>query len=88
MVRTRNYLKILLDKLSKSLKFLLTKCNNLLNSLRTFTEGLDFFYANEASARKMVDFLSSVIPCRYDHSKKLISHDIHSNIYNYKITYR
>ncbi|XP_017885921.1 60S ribosomal export protein NMD3 isoform X2 [Ceratina calcarata] len=50
-------------------------------------EGLDFFFANEATARKLVDFLSSVIPCRYDHSKKLLSHDIHSNIYNYKFTY-
>lgn len=50
-------------------------------------EGIDFFFANEASARKLVDFLASVIPCRYQHSKKLISHDIHSNIYNYKFTY-
>ncbi|XP_076298725.1 60S ribosomal export protein NMD3 [Lasioglossum baleicum] len=55
--------------------------------IKPIHEGLDFFYANEASARKMVDFLSSVVPCRYDHSKKLISHDIHSNIYNYKFTY-
>ncbi|XP_033205528.1 60S ribosomal export protein NMD3 [Bombus vancouverensis nearcticus] len=55
--------------------------------IKPIHEGLDFFYANEASARKMVDFLSSIIPCRYDHSKKLISHDIHSNIYNYKVTY-
>lgn len=55
--------------------------------IKPIHEGLDFFYANEASARKMVDFLSSVIPCRFDHSKKLISHDIHSNIYNYKVTY-
>lgn len=49
--------------------------------------GLDFFYANEAAARKMVDFLLTIIPCRYEHSKKLLSHDIHSNIYNYKFTY-
>jgi hypothetical protein len=28
------------------------------------------------------------LPCRYQHSKKLISHDIHSNVYNYKFTYR
>jgi NMD protein affecting ribosome stability and mRNA decay len=52
------------------------------------TEGLDFFYPTEAYARKMVDFLVSVLPCRYQHSKKLISHDIHSNVYNYKFTYR
>ncbi|KAI4503367.1 hypothetical protein M0802_001589 [Mischocyttarus mexicanus] len=55
--------------------------------IKPIHEGLDFFYPNEAAARKMIDFLVSVIPCRYQHSKKLISHDIHSNIYNYKFTY-
>jgi nonsense-mediated mRNA decay protein 3 len=35
----------------------------------------------------MVDFVTSVLPCRYQHSKKLISHDCHSNIYNYKFSY-
>ncbi|CAK9807411.1 60S ribosomal export protein NMD3 [Anthophora plagiata] len=55
--------------------------------IKPIHEGLDFYFANEATARKMVDFLISVVPCRYDHSKKLISHDIHSNIYNYKFTY-
>ncbi|CAG9865332.1 unnamed protein product [Phyllotreta striolata] len=49
--------------------------------------GLDFFYATEGHARKMIDFLSSVLPCKHQHSKKLISHDIHSNVYNYKFTY-
>ncbi|XP_015118213.1 60S ribosomal export protein NMD3 [Diachasma alloeum] len=55
--------------------------------IKPIYEGLDFFYSNEASARKMVDFLVAVLPCRYQQSKKLISHDIHSNIYNYKFTY-
>lgn len=50
-------------------------------------DGLDFYYATEGHARKMVDFLNCVLPCKYQHSKKLISHDIHSNIYNYKFTY-
>ncbi|CAG9764588.1 unnamed protein product [Ceutorhynchus assimilis] len=49
--------------------------------------GLDFYYATEAHAKKMVDFLSTVLPCKYQHSKKLISQDIHSNVYNYKFTY-
>lgn len=53
----------------------------------SFSEGLDFFYATENHARKMVDFLSSVLPVKYQHSKKLLSHDIFSNIYNYKFTY-
>lgn len=51
------------------------------------SDGLDFFFNSEAHARKMVDFLTAVLPCRYQHSKKLISHDIHSNIYNYKFTF-
>ncbi|CAH0547910.1 unnamed protein product [Brassicogethes aeneus] len=49
--------------------------------------GLDFFYTSEGHARKMVDFIAAVLPCKYQHSKKLISHDIHSNVYNYKFTY-
>ncbi|XP_065223258.1 60S ribosomal export protein NMD3 [Planococcus citri] len=49
--------------------------------------GLDFFYSTEANARKMVDFLTALLPCRYQHSKRLISHDIHSNTYHNKFTY-
>ncbi|XP_063243465.1 60S ribosomal export protein NMD3 [Bacillus rossius redtenbacheri] len=55
--------------------------------IKPIHEGLDFFYSTEAYARKMVDFLVSVLPCRFQHSKKLVSHDIHSNIYNYKFSY-
>ncbi|XP_052862738.1 60S ribosomal export protein NMD3-like [Anopheles cruzii] len=49
--------------------------------------GLDFFYATDAHARKMVDFLQAVLPVNVTSSKKLISHDIHSNSYNYKYSY-
>ncbi|XP_020281417.1 60S ribosomal export protein NMD3 [Pseudomyrmex gracilis] len=55
--------------------------------IKRIHEGLDFFYANEGTARKMVDFLITVIPCRYQQSKRLISYDCHSNIYNYKFSY-
>jgi nonsense-mediated mRNA decay protein 3 len=51
------------------------------------SDGLDFYYTTEGHARKMVDFLQSVLPIKYQHSKKLLSHDIHSNTYNYKFTY-
>lgn len=50
-------------------------------------DGLDFFYTTENHGRKMIDFLQSVLPIKYQHSKKLISHDIHSNVYNYKFTF-
>ncbi|KAL3289186.1 hypothetical protein HHI36_003622 [Cryptolaemus montrouzieri] len=55
--------------------------------IKPIHEGLDFFYATEAHARKFVDFVNTVLPVKYQHSKKLISHDIHSNIYNYKFSY-
>ena len=56
--------------------------------IKPFPDGLDFYYHTEAHARRMVDFLNTVLPVRYQHSKKLISHDIHSNTYNYKFSYR
>lgn len=49
--------------------------------------GLDFYYANENHARKMVDFLQAMLPIKCTESKRLISHDIHSNTYNCKFTY-
>lgn len=49
--------------------------------------GLDFFYSGENHARKMVDFLQTILPVKFTQSKKLISHDIHSNVYNYKFTW-
>ncbi|XP_065353178.1 60S ribosomal export protein NMD3 [Cloeon dipterum] len=56
-------------------------------SIKPIHEGIDFFYASEAHARKMVDFLQAVLPVKTTSSKKLISHDVHSNTYNYKMTY-
>lgn len=53
----------------------------------SLTDGLDFYYQTESGARKMVDFLGQMLPCRYQHSKKLISHDTHNNTYNYKFTF-
>jgi len=50
-------------------------------------EGLDFFFSTESKGKTMVEFLQSMIPCKYQHSKKLISHDVNSNTYNYKYTF-
>ncbi|XP_055381246.1 60S ribosomal export protein NMD3 [Condylostylus longicornis] len=48
--------------------------------------GIDFFYASEVHARKMVEFLSNALPVKVTNSKRLISHDIKSNIHNCKHT--
>ncbi|GFS98675.1 60S ribosomal export protein NMD3 [Nephila pilipes] len=49
--------------------------------------GLDFFFSKKDDARKMVDFFLTVVPCRYTTSQQLISHDTHSNIFDYKYTF-
>nr|CAB3264376.1 60S ribosomal export protein NMD3 [Phallusia mammillata] len=49
--------------------------------------GLDFFYAIKQDARKFTEFLTNILPCRYQTSQKLISHDTHNNTYNYKTSY-
>ncbi|XP_069069335.1 60S ribosomal export protein NMD3 [Pleurodeles waltl] len=55
--------------------------------IKEIHEGLDFYYASKQHAQKMVEFLQCTVPCRYKTSQRLISHDIHSNTYNYKSTF-
>lgn len=56
-------------------------------SIKEVKDGLDFFYASETHAQKMVDFLSSVVPVQVVRSAQLISKDTHSNTANYKFTH-
>ncbi|KAK9401275.1 60S ribosomal export protein NMD3 [Crotalus adamanteus] len=55
--------------------------------IKEIHDGLDFYYASKQHAQKMVDFLQCTVPCRIKSSQRLISHDIHSNTYNYKSTF-
>ncbi|CAB1347807.1 unnamed protein product [Coregonus sp. 'balchen'] len=59
---------------------------NALN-IKEIHDGIDFYYATKQHAQKMVDFLQCTVPCRSKTSQRLISHDIHSNTFNYKSTY-
>lgn len=59
------------------------KCLNI----KQIHEGIDFFYARKDEAKKFVDFLQTVVPCRYQTAQQLISHDVHTSTYNYKYTY-
>lgn len=56
------------------------------SAIKAVGDGLDFYFGAESGARKLVEFFQSVVPMRYQHAKKLISHDMSSNIYNYKYT--
>ena len=55
----------------------------------TFTQGQDQIaqFQLQSKGKALVEFLQSMIPCKYQHSKKLISHDVNSNTYNYKYTF-
>ncbi|XP_069474573.1 60S ribosomal export protein NMD3 isoform X2 [Ambystoma mexicanum] len=55
--------------------------------IKEIHDGLDFYYASKQHAQKMVEFLQCTVPCRYKTSQRLISHDIHSNTFNYKSTF-
>ncbi|MED6245878.1 ribosome-binding protein, partial [Ataeniobius toweri] len=59
---------------------------NALN-IKEIHDGIDFYYGSKQHAQKMVDFLQCTVPCRCKTSQRLISHDIHSNTYNYKSTF-
>ena len=49
--------------------------------------GVGFFFAREQEARKFLDFVQEVVPCRYVASKKLKTHNTHDNYYNDKHNY-
>lgn len=50
-------------------------------------EGIDFYYKNKSHANAFSDFIHSILPAKVKQSKKLISHDQWSNLYNYKYTF-
>lgn len=71
------------------LEQLLSKTLHQFNCTKTkpLGEGIDFFFDKCDDARKIVEYMQKVIPCRYSASQQLISHDTRSNIYNYKYTF-
>ncbi|XP_065644887.1 60S ribosomal export protein NMD3 isoform X2 [Hydra vulgaris] len=71
------------------LEQLIMKHNIHSNSLniKQVHDGLDFYYANKQHAKRMLDFLQTVVPCRFKTSERLISHDIQNNTFNSKSTF-
>jgi len=45
---------------------------------------MDFYFKEKSHALELVRFIKSKFPIRIDMSKKLVSHDTHSNKYKYK----
>ncbi|KAL0220694.1 hypothetical protein RCL1_000548 [Eukaryota sp. TZLM3-RCL] len=49
--------------------------------------GVDFYFNSRSHAQRFVDWLCSVVPAKYNTSKKLISHDIRNNTYHNKYSF-
>ncbi|ULU09132.1 hypothetical protein L5515_000012 [Caenorhabditis briggsae] len=49
--------------------------------------GIDFFFAKQQEARTFVNFLMTVLPCKYHYAQELVSHDTKNNTYDYKHTF-
>jgi len=56
-------------------------------NIKDVPDGLDFFFGHKSHALKFVDFLQAVAPVRFKTSEHLVSHDEHSNTFNYKYTF-
>eukprot|EP00026_Physarum_polycephalum_P007496 Phypoly_transcript_07558.p1 GENE.Phypoly_transcript_07558~~Phypoly_transcript_07558.p1 ORF type:complete len:531 (+),score=69.79 Phypoly_transcript_07558:64-1593(+) len=56
-------------------------------NIKDQADGLDFFFQTRSNALKFVDFLQAVTPVRFKTSEHLVSHDEHSNTYNYKYSF-
>uniref|UniRef100_A0A915AB21 60S ribosomal export protein NMD3 n=1 Tax=Parascaris univalens TaxID=6257 RepID=A0A915AB21_PARUN len=55
--------------------------------VKPVASGIDFYYAKQQDARKLVDFLLSVLPCKYRYAQELVTHDPRNNTYDYKHTF-
>lgn len=56
-------------------------------NIKEAKDGLDFYFAQRNHAEKMVEFLSSTVPCKSKKSSELISENIHSSEKSYKFTF-
>ncbi|CAD6190937.1 unnamed protein product [Caenorhabditis auriculariae] len=49
--------------------------------------GIDFYFSKLQDSRSFVDFLVTVLPCKYHYAQELVSHDTKNNTYDYKHTF-
>jgi NMD protein affecting ribosome stability and mRNA decay len=56
-------------------------------NVKEMPEGIDFFFKNKSQANALSDFIHTQFPAKVKQSKQLVSHDQHSNLYNYKYTF-
>lgn len=57
------------------------------NGILPVNGGIDFYFAKERDAKRLVEFLTAALPCRYSKAQELVTHDSHNNTYDYKNTF-
>jgi len=63
------------------------KAQSQLLSVKEESDGLDFYFNNQSSCVKFINFLQTIVPVTFKQSKHLAGADLKSNLYNYKFTY-
>ena len=56
-------------------------------SISQAKDGLDFYFKDRSSAIRLIEFIRGKFPTTFQKSKKLVSHDTHSNTYKYKYVF-
>jgi len=56
-------------------------------SIKEQPGGMDIYWGSKSAALHLIEFLKSVVPVKTSSSKKLISQDDNSNVFNYKYAY-
>lgn len=55
--------------------------------IKSVPDGIDFYFNTRGDAKHFSEFLAAVSPVRVKTSERLISHDVHSNTFNFKYTF-
>ena len=63
------------------------KVHDKCTQIKEVPDGLDFYFTNKNHSTQLINFLQSNVPHKFKESKELVSHDVHSAIYNYKFTF-
>ena len=63
------------------------KVHDKCTSIKEVPDGLDFYFSHRNHSTALMNFLQGNIPHKMKESKELVSHDVHTSIYNYKYSY-
>lgn len=55
--------------------------------IKAVPDGIDFFFNTRGDAKHFSEFMAAVTPTRVKLSERLISHDVHSNTFNFKYSF-